>query len=631
MSFPKSAFVEINEGPLGSASAMVDTPWGRSETLRERRLRPGPGTPPEDVARNQRGRLFGAMVASVAERGYAATRLSDLAELSGVARKSFYALFADKQECFVAAMETMVDAVIRNATRPSGSWEEQVRGSASVFAELIVAQPAAARMCLIEAYVVGPAGVRPVEEAAARFEAHALAAALESGMEAEALPGLISAHVGGLLEIAQNRLRRDREAELPGLMNDFADLALSYQPPPEPLRLTTRRPSTPPAVEAIDAYGHMERVLQAFAAVAAERGYANTTIELVLKRASMSPTTFYANFASKEDILMAAIDGAGARLMAAILPAFRRHRHWAHGVRAAFGAFFNFLASHPALARLVMFEVYAAGPAALERREEALRPLEALLAEGRTYAPEVPRIATETLGGGTYALTYRQIRDSGPESLPGLAPICTYLTLAPFIGAEEACAAANGDGRSRGSDADRDSRLLLSRVGLVLNQREASAEMISREIGVPVEQVREQIGNLEQAGLILAFEKEADGDDDSTEIFYRSNTDYVDEGRWALMSLAERQAASEQIANLVAAEIDQAIELGTFDARPDRHLSRMPFLLDERGWDDLMAIHNRAFHASIQVQAESAERLRGSGKRGIPGSSMQAMFEVPKP
>jgi AcrR family transcriptional regulator/DNA-binding transcriptional ArsR family regulator len=570
------------------------------------------------------------MVASVAERGYAATRLSDLAELSGVARKSFYALFADKEECFVAAMETMVDAVLQTATRPTGSWEEQVRGSAAVFAELIVAQPAAARMGLIEAHVVGPAGVRLVEEAAARFEAYALAEALEAGFESEALPALIGAQVGGLVETARNRLRRGKEAELPELMNDFADLALSYQPPPEPLRLTTRRPSTPPAVEAIDAYGHVERVLQAFAAVVAERGYANTTIELVLKRASMSPTTFYANFASKEEILMAAIDSAGAQLVAAALPAFRRHRHWAPGVRAAFGAFFNFLASHPALARLVMVEVYAAGAAALERREEALRPLEVLLAEGWVHGPEVPRIAAETIAGGTYALAYKQIRDSGPKSLPGLAPICTYLTLCPFIGAEQACAAANGDGRTRGLDADRGSRLLLARVGLVLNRGKASAEMLSREIGVPVKRVREQIGKLEEAGLVVALEEQANGDGDSTELFYRSNTDYVDDDQWALMSLAERQAASEEIANLVAAEIDQAIELGTFDARHDRHLSRMPLLLDEPGWNDLMAIHNQAFHAAIQVQTESAERLKRSGEQGIPGSSVQAMFEVPK-
>jgi AcrR family transcriptional regulator len=95
-------------GSLGSAPGMVDTPWGPSELLRDRRLRPGPGTPPEDVARNQRGRLFGAMVASVAQRGYAATRLSDLAELSGVSLNSFYGLFADKEACFAAASEEIL-------------------------------------------------------------------------------------------------------------------------------------------------------------------------------------------------------------------------------------------------------------------------------------------------------------------------------------------------------------------------------------------------------------------------------------------------------------------------------------------------------------------------------------------
>ena len=49
-------------------------------------LRPGPGTPPADVARNQRERLFGAMVACVAERGYAATRVTDLVAMSGVSQ-----------------------------------------------------------------------------------------------------------------------------------------------------------------------------------------------------------------------------------------------------------------------------------------------------------------------------------------------------------------------------------------------------------------------------------------------------------------------------------------------------------------------------------------------------------------
>ena len=56
--------------------------------MRDRRLRPGPGSDPEEVARNQRERLFGAMVASVTERGYAETTLDNLVEISGVSRRT---------------------------------------------------------------------------------------------------------------------------------------------------------------------------------------------------------------------------------------------------------------------------------------------------------------------------------------------------------------------------------------------------------------------------------------------------------------------------------------------------------------------------------------------------------------
>ena len=46
--------------------AMVRTPWGDAGQLRERKLRPGRGTPRDEAERNQRERLFAAMVATVA-------------------------------------------------------------------------------------------------------------------------------------------------------------------------------------------------------------------------------------------------------------------------------------------------------------------------------------------------------------------------------------------------------------------------------------------------------------------------------------------------------------------------------------------------------------------------------------
>jgi AcrR family transcriptional regulator len=449
---------------------MVLTPWGESGSLRDRRLRPGPGNSREEVERNQRERLFGAMVASLEKRGYEATRVSDLVEISGVSSRTFYDLFEDKRACFLAALEAMIEAAIAFAAQSAGegggerapggivlpdaaaaaaaeSWEERARQGFDAFAQMVAAQPAAARMVLIDAYAAGPAVLEPLERAVAGFESLTRQTLEQSPERAEMPAEMVSALIGAQQEIARTRLHLGREAELPGLMDPLWELMLSYRPPPEPLRLAGRAPAA--RAESLEAHDHAERALRAFAVVVAEQGYANTTVDAVVKRAQMSATTFYAHFHGKEDALLAAIDSAGSQMVAAIMPAFRRAPDWPQGIRGGFGALFNFLSSRPALARLIAVEVYAAGPAAVKRRGQTLKPLEALVAGGRERSPETPAIAAEAIAGGVNTLAYRQIRDKGPEALPYLAPICTYIALSPFIGAEEACRVANGDGRGR--------------------------------------------------------------------------------------------------------------------------------------------------------------------------------------
>ena len=446
---------------------MVLTPWGESRELRDRRLRPGPGVPRAEVVANQRERLFGAMVASVAERGYSATTVNDLAEISGVSSRTFYDLFADKQACFLATLEAIIQAAIAYATRQAGEqtadpapggvvlpegesagegWEQQAGQGLRAFAEMIVAQPAAARLALVEAYSAGPEALVPLEQAMAGFE-WLTRQVLERSPERAKMPAeMIMVLMGAQQEIARNRLREGRERELPGVTDQIWDLLLSYRPPPEPLRLAGRPPK--PRPEPIEGHDHAERALRALAAVVAEQGYAAATVDAVLKRAQMSATTFYAHFHGKEDAMLAAIDSAGAQVVAAIMPAFRRAPDWPNGIRAAFGAFFNFLASRPALANLAMVEVYAAGLEAMQRRRDALRPLEDLIAGGFELAPEVPRISAEGIAGGVYTLAYRRLRESGPGSLPALAPICAYITLSPFLGPAEAYEISAERGRS---------------------------------------------------------------------------------------------------------------------------------------------------------------------------------------
>jgi hypothetical protein len=64
--------------------------------------------------------------------------------------------------------------------------------------------------------------------------------------------------------------------------------------------------------------------------------------------------------------------------------------------------------------------------------------LEALLQPGYELAPDPPSIAAEAIGGAIYALIHNPVRTKGPESMPELAAMATYMTPAPLIGAEEA-------------------------------------------------------------------------------------------------------------------------------------------------------------------------------------------------
>ena len=90
-------------------------------------LRPGRGTPRDEAERNQRERLFAAMVATVAEKGYEATTVADLVKLSGVSRSAFYRHFADKEECFLTAAEALIEPTLegdgarRERRRPARS------------------------------------------------------------------------------------------------------------------------------------------------------------------------------------------------------------------------------------------------------------------------------------------------------------------------------------------------------------------------------------------------------------------------------------------------------------------------------------------------------------------------------
>ena len=211
------------------ASPMVQTPWGDSSELRDRRLRPGAGTLRAEVVRNQRERLFAAMVAIVSDKGYEATTVADLVALSGVSRSDFYKHFASKQTCFVAMVESLVEPMVERIRQAKvGADEERVREVFETFIGMAVRQAATARVCIVELHAAGEEAERAIDRLFDAFEELVLEASQRIDGREEMPPQIVHAVIGGLRKVLHTRLYRGEERELARAAPELWEWGLSY-------------------------------------------------------------------------------------------------------------------------------------------------------------------------------------------------------------------------------------------------------------------------------------------------------------------------------------------------------------------------------------------------------------------
>jgi AcrR family transcriptional regulator len=421
---------------------MTTTPWGDSEDLRGRKLAPGPGVSRADVELNHRERLYGAMVAVSAEKGYSATTVSDLIRVAGVSRTTFYKYFEDKEACFLATLEALISGVVAiTSSRLGGeeAWQQRAERGMNTFMSLLVTQPDAARLCVVEADAAGPRSRAVVDRAAKEFEAM-VAAVFEELPEQRGMPAaMVRAMVGAVRKIMQTRLHRRTEAELLEMAPALIELAFRYKPPPGPLpersrRKTALQPVSPGADEPA------ERIEAATMSAMARLGYAETTLADIAAEAGVSLRTFYATFPGKLEAFESALLRGRLRWAAATVPAYRRASSWPEAVWALIHAGLAFLEAEPDFARLITVDVYSAGRDALEGRDRAIEAARYFLAAGMPDSGLDSEVAVEAIQSGLYGVLAERMRSKRSGSLRALAPLMIYMTLVPFLGPEEAYA-----------------------------------------------------------------------------------------------------------------------------------------------------------------------------------------------
>lgn len=185
--------------------------------------------PPEVVARSQRERLLEAAIRVVAAKGYGAMTVADLTKQAGVSRTTFYEMFADKEDCFLAAYDSAVETLVRRVTaayESEQSWPDRAAAGLTALLAALAEEPALARLSLVDIGNAGPAAQRRYRAAVQR-----LTPLFEEGRDfaagGRALPANTSRMaIGGVTGLISDELVADRAKQLPGLLSDvlFATL-----------------------------------------------------------------------------------------------------------------------------------------------------------------------------------------------------------------------------------------------------------------------------------------------------------------------------------------------------------------------------------------------------------------------
>ncbi len=176
----------------------------------------------------QRSRLLGGAVAAVEELGWANVSVASIASRARVSRKTFYDLFADREDCLLEVLRDTRERIVGElvgADLDDLEWRERVRMGLWIVLCFFDREPELARVCVVQS-ARGSRGVAQVrEEITARLTALVDEGRLGSERAAQAPPLTAEGSVGAVLTILYRRLLNDEDGEpLGGLLGDLTGL-----------------------------------------------------------------------------------------------------------------------------------------------------------------------------------------------------------------------------------------------------------------------------------------------------------------------------------------------------------------------------------------------------------------------
>lgn len=426
-----------------------------------------PHTPPKPT---QRERLIAGMITAANGDGHAGATVSAVIEEAGVSRPTFYDHFADRDDCFMAALAD-AQSMLAERTRleiEHAAPEDALAVAITALIGLARSHPAETRFLTNEPLGAGrlaldardqalEATARMIETAEQGLAGGAQTPDLPTVILLGAVhrllgnrlrrgdPGLTAIHTELLVWVGSYRRARSKQrwrSALPGAAP--RDTTGPFEPAlPEPPPIPRGRPRLSREEVAVN---HRQRILIAVARLAEAKGYAATTVADIAREAKVDAKSFYELFTDKQDAFMNYHELGFLAVMGAMTHAFFAAEGWPERAWQAGLAYMGLLEAEPLIAHTGFVEAYCFGPQAIQRVEDSHIAFTIFLQEGylhtddgRQGADPPPRqLALEGIVDASYEIVYRQVRAGRTQDLSRMLGHMGAFVYPPFLGIKEA-------------------------------------------------------------------------------------------------------------------------------------------------------------------------------------------------
>lgn len=181
------------------------------------------------LEQEQRARILDATLSIASVAGYSEMSIAAILAYADVQRRTFNALFRDKEDAFLTAYRAVVrelSAALAAADDPSADASSRVSAGLTAAIAFLRADPVRAEIVALEVHVAGPNAVGLLRDAVAALVDRTTALLTDAGVD-DALRARLQAElaIGALHDVLRSAVFRGELDRLPALVPDLARTA----------------------------------------------------------------------------------------------------------------------------------------------------------------------------------------------------------------------------------------------------------------------------------------------------------------------------------------------------------------------------------------------------------------------